>query len=143
MGIIDSRLEFADAQVLAASGNSTNVIDFSNDRDMGPGRPLFVVISLDAIAKGSAGDETYIVSLQTDDNVGIASPATVATVVIPRLSPAGSMFAIVVAPVVGSNERFFRLAVTLGGTAPTVTYSSWITSEVPRSWQAYDAPFQL
>ena len=143
MGIIDSRLEFADAQALTATGNSTNVIDLSLDRDMGPGKALFVVISLDVGADGTSADETYVASLTTDDNVGFASPATLASVTIPRGSAAGSYFAMVVPPVVGSNERYLRVTLTLGGTTPSLTYSAWLTSELPRSWQAYDAPFQL
>ena len=143
MGIIDSRLEFADAQALTATGNSTNVIDLSLDRDMGPGKALFVVISLDVGADGTSADETYVASLTTDDNVGFASPATLASVTIPRGSAAGSYFAMVVPPVVGSNVRYLRVTLTLGGTTPSLTYSAWLTSELPRAWQAYDAPFQL
>ncbi|MEY2653430.1 MAG: Burkholderia virus BcepC6B [Pseudomonadota bacterium] len=143
MSIIDKRLELADAQALTASGVSTNVIDFSSDRDVGPGCPLFVHISLDVAADGTTGDETYVAALQTDDNEAFSSPSVVASVTIPRSSAAGSYFAIVVPPVVGSNERYVRLSLTLGGTTPSLTYSAWISAEMPRAWQAYDAPFHL
>lgn len=141
--IIDSRLEFADAQALTASGNSTNVIDLSVDRDVGPGCPLFVNITLDVGSDGTTGDETYVANLQTDDNVGFSSAAVIASVTIPRSSPAGSTFCIVVPPVVGSNERYLRLSLTLGGTTPSLTYSAHLSSELPRAWQALDAPFHV
>ncbi|WP_406568642.1 Bbp16 family capsid cement protein, partial [Burkholderia cenocepacia] len=43
---IDSLLEFSRAQALSASGASTNIIDLGSDRDIGPGRPLWVVVAV-------------------------------------------------------------------------------------------------
>ncbi|MCA7962505.1 hypothetical protein LGM54_06005 [Burkholderia cenocepacia] len=132
---IDSLLEFSRAQALSASGASTNIIDLGSDRDIGPGRPLWVVIAVQVAADNTTGDETYSVALQTDDNAAFSSPTTIATVAPAAASlPAGARL------VIGmpfANERYLRLNYTLGGTTPSVTLNAFLTDQDPSSWQAY------
>lgn len=132
---IDSLLEFSRAQALSASGASTNIIDLGSDRDIGPGRPLWVVVSPSVAADNTTGDETYSIALQTDDNAAFSSPTTIATVAPAAAAlTAGSRF------VIGmpfANERYLRLNYTLGGTTPSVTLNAFLTDQDPSSWQAY------
>ncbi|MCW3505653.1 Bbp16 family capsid cement protein [Burkholderia cenocepacia] len=132
---IDSLLEFSRAQALSASGASTNIIDLGSDRDIGPGRPLWVVVAVAVAADNTTGDETYSIALQTDDNAAFSSPTTIATLAPAAASmPAGSRF------VIGmpfANERYLRLNYTLGGTTPSVTLNAFLTDQDPASWQAY------
>ena len=132
---IDSLYEFSRAQALSASGASTNVIDLSSDRDIGPGRPLWVVIAVQVAADNTTGDETYSIALQTDDNAAFSSPTTIATVAPAAASlPAGARL------VIGmpfANERYLRLNYTLGGTTPSITLNAFLTDQDPSSWQAY------
>ncbi len=127
---IDSLLEFSRAQALAATGASQNVIDLGSDRDIGPGRPLWTVIAFkaDAVAAG-----TYQIDLQTDDNVGFASPTVIASV-SPSTPKAGQR---VVIGMPFANERYLRLNYTLGGTGPSMTVDAFLTDQDPSSWQAY------
>lgn len=134
--IIDSLIEFSDAQALTATAASTNVIDLGSDRDIGPGRPLWVVVQVDVAADGTTGDETYSVALETDDNSGFSSASSLATVSIPRSTVAGTRFLI---GMPRANERYLRLYYTLAGTTPTVTLSAWLTDQEPASWHAYPA----
>lgn len=130
---IDSRLEFSDAQALTTTAASTNSIDLSSDRDVGPGRPMWVVISVDVAADDTTGDETYVVDLQTDDNSAFSSATSIAQITIARGTVAGTKF------VIGwpyANEQHVRLNYTLGGTTPTVTLSAWVTDQEPESWAA-------
>ena len=129
---IDSLLEFSRAQVLSGSAPSQNVIDLGSDRDIGPGRPLWIVIALasDAVATG-----TYKFALETDDNVGFGSPTEIASV-----SPAVASLKAGRRLVLGmpfENERYLRLNNTLGGTSPGVTINAFLTDQDPASWQAY------
>ncbi|MDR8077840.1 hypothetical protein KPA96_19480 [Burkholderia cenocepacia] len=132
---IDSLLEFSRAQALSASGASTNIIDLGSDRDIGPGRPLWVVVAVAVAADNTTGDETYSIALQTDDNAAFSSPTTIATVAPAAASlPAGARL------VIGmpfANERYLRLNYTLGGTTPSVTLNAFLTDQDPSSWQAY------
>lgn len=132
---IDSLLEFSRAQALAASAASTNIIDLGSDRDIGPGRPLWVIVQAAVAADHTTGDETYQLDLQTDDNAAFGSPTTIATLAPAAANiPAGARF------VIGmpfTNERYLRLNYTLGGTTPSVTLNAWLTDQEPAAWQAY------
>lgn len=131
--IIDSRLEFSDAQALTGTAASTNHINLGGDNDIGPGRPLWVVLTLDVAADGTTGDETYSVALQTDDNSSFSSASDIASVSIPRGSAAGTQFVMAMPQ---ANEQYLRLNYTLAGTTPTVTVSAWLTDQEPKSWRA-------
>lgn len=132
---IDSLLEFSRSQVLTATAPSTNAIDLGSDRDIGPGRSLWVVVCVGVAADATTGDETYAVALQTDDNSAFSSPTTIASV-----APAAAALGAGQRVVIGmpfANERYLRLNYTLGGTTPSVTLSAFLTDQDPASWQPY------
>lgn len=62
--ITDALLLLAAAQVVTASAVSTNTIDLGVARDVGPGEPLYAVITVDeaAAASGSATVDFQLVS---------------------------------------------------------------------------------
>lgn len=130
---IDKRLEFSVAQALTATAASTNVVDLGSDRDVGPGRPLWVVVQVDVAADGTTGDETYSAALQTSNTEG-SGYADIATVSVARGTAAGSRYVI---GVPYTNQRYLRMNYTLGGTTPTVTLSAFLTDQEPQSWTAY------
>lgn len=136
--ILDSRLEFADGQVLTATGESTNVINLEDvPRDIGPGRPVYVVISVEDASAGT-GEVTAAIELQTSEDEAFTAPVVLATMVIPDAT-ANKIF------VIGfpyENLQFLRLNATLDGTDPTITFSAWLTDQEPVSWKAYRAPNQ-
>jgi len=131
---VDNTLEVSDAQALTASAASTDVVDLGSDRDIGQGKTIYLVVTVDVAADGTTADETYTVAIQTDDNSGFSSATTLTTVTIPRGTAAGAMFVI---PMPYGNERYLRAYYTLGGTTPTVTLSAHFTDQEPYSWQAY------
>ena len=135
---IDSRSEFDDAHAYTASADSTSHIDLGADRDIGPGRQLWWVISVDVAADDASGNETYVFNLETDDNTSFSSGTNIASITIPRGTAAGSTFAIGV-PL--NNEQFLQANAVLGGTTPSITVSQWLTSEEPTAIRAYpDSP---
>lgn len=131
---IDKRLEFSDAQAVTADAASTNVVDLSQDRDIGIGTTLWVAICVDVATDGTTGDETYEVELQTDDNSGFSSATEIGVVAIPRGTAAGAIFTI---GFPFQNERYLRLNYDVGGTTPTGTFSAWLTKEKPTAWRAF------
>ena len=123
--ILDAQNRYSAAQALTATAVSTDVIDHSSDRNLGHGEPLVVLIKVDVAADAGNSDETYSIALQTDDNVGFSSAATVGTVTIARGAVAGTTVYIPLPPDL-SIERFTRLNYTLAGTTPSVTLSSYL-----------------
>lgn len=88
--ILDAQLVFDDTVLLTATRNSTNVIDLSPlygtnlGRELGVGEDLYVVVVV-PVALTSAGATTLTISLVTDDNTALSSPATLWTsVAIPK-----------------------------------------------------------
>jgi hypothetical protein len=129
--IIDYNLQFSDAQSLTADAASTNVIDLGADRDIGPGEPLSIVVTLDAAMGGTS--PTMAVQVQTDDNSGFSSATTVAT---SRTIASGAAGDSVVISVPDTNERYLRLYYDLGGTSPTATVSASVVLNA-QQWTSY------
>ncbi|NYT45140.1 hypothetical protein H0A64_09930 [Alcaligenaceae bacterium] len=125
--IIDSRLEFSVKQSVAATAVSTNVIDLTSERNIGPGRTMWVVLKVSTTIAGT----TAAAALQTSDTEGSAY-ADIASINI-KDAVAGTQFVI---GVPYANKRFLRMNYTIGtGSAGAV--SAWLTDQEPASWQAY------
>lgn len=120
---VDAQQLFSDAQALTVTAVSTNILDHSQDRNIGIGTPLVVVLSVDVSA---AGGGTLTVAIQTDDNAGFASPGTAATTaaIAAATLVAGYIFAIPVPPDV-LTERYMRLNYTLA-TMTGITVTSYL-----------------
>lgn len=86
--ILDSQLEFSDAQAVTATAISTNVYDlftegvgggttFSpNTRlDVGAGEPIWLIVSTAVTATDTSSDATLTVSLVTADNAALSTNA--------------------------------------------------------------------
>lgn len=132
--LIDSRLEFSDGQALTATAASTNVINLSQDRNIGPGRTMYVVLTVDVAADYTTEDETYAVAVQTDDNAAFSSATTIASRTIAAADLAAGAKHVIGFPY--ANEQYLRLNYTLGGTTPSVTLNAWLTDQEPESWTA-------
>ena len=128
---IDKELQFSDAQALAATGASTNVIDLGSDANIGQGRPMYIVVSCDTALAGTS--PTLDVALQTDDNEAFASAVDIVSGVQKTAMVQGDK---IVLAVPNQNDRYLRINYTLGGTTPTVSVTSWLTDQAPEQWQA-------
>lgn len=131
--IIDSLLAFSDSQSLTATAASTNSIDLSSDRDIGPGEPLWLVVTSEAAPGGTS--PTLAISIETDDNSSFSSATTLATHTTLAAADFGAGTKVVI-PWPMTNERYCRVKYTCGGTSPTFTVSAWLTSQEPTSWVA-------
>lgn len=121
---LDALQLYSDAQALTATAVSTNVIDHRQDRNLGIGEPLMVVVTVDVALAGTS--PTFAVTLQTDDNEAFSSPTTVATSATQTSAAAGSKLVLFV-PADLVIERYTRLSYTLGGTTPSITVTAFLT----------------
>lgn len=129
--ILDKNLQVSTAQVVAANGRSTDVVDLKQDRDIGLGDPVFLVVNVNAV---SGTSPTLQVAIHTDDNSGFSSAATLVS--SPVLAPPVAGQSIVV-PLPRTNERFLSAFYTVGGTSPSFTLDAYLTTNPPPGWQAY------
>lgn len=124
--ILDSTLQFSDAQALTVVGAvSTNVIDLTDDREIGIGEPMALLVVITVAADFTTTDETYQFILQTDSSAAFSSPTTVVDsgVINGDLLTAGKR---VVLPMGFTNDQFLRVNNVLAGTTPTVTIDSFL-----------------
>lgn len=122
--ILDSLLKFSDAQALTATADSTNVIDLSNDRDIGKGEPMALVVTVGVAADSTTGDETYQFQLETDDNAAFSSATVIGDVTVAAANLAAGDK--VVIPLGQTNERYLQARYVLGGTTPSVTVDAFL-----------------
>lgn len=120
--ILDNQTLFSDAQAVTASAASTNILNLAPRAtglafDVGRGVNVPLMIK---VTEAFNNLTSLTVSIQTDDNVGFASPTTIATTpAIPLASLlAGYVFPIDFLPR-GISEQYLRLYYTVAGTAPT------------------------
>lgn len=126
LGYIDAQNLYSDAQALVATAVSTNLIDHGQDRNLGIGTPLAVITTIDVLAV-TAG--TLTIQLQTDDNVGFASPTVIATsrALATAELLAGAQFTVDV-PADTLIERFTRLNYVIV-TITSVTVTSFLAQK--------------
>lgn len=124
MGYVDAQNLYSDAQALTVTAASTNIIDHGQDRNLGVGEPLVVVVTVDVAA---AGGGTLTIAIQADDNSGFASPGTVATTaaIAAAALTAGALVVIPVPPDL-ATERFSRLNYTMA-TMTGITVTAYLT----------------
>jgi hypothetical protein len=122
--ILDAQTTLSDFQAFAATGASTNIIDFTKARSIGVGEPLALVITLDVAADATDGNETYTAQLETDTTAAFGAPVAVGAVItITRGDAAGKKYTLLL-PNDASIKQFLRLKLTLGGTTPSVTLTA-------------------
>lgn len=119
---VDKENSYSEAQVVTASGLSTNKC--KTGAKLGIGEPMCVVLTLDEAPKSSDGNETYKAKLQTDDAAAFGSGTDVGQeITIPRTAEAGTRYVIPIPPD-SSLEDWTAVYYTLGGTNPSLTITS-------------------
>lgn len=132
--IIDAALHISRDQALTETAVSTDHIDLSADRDIGPAGQKYLVVTSKAAPGGTS--PTIAISIETDDNASFSSATTIAA----TGTLAAAAFALgtrVVVPFPYANERYIRARYTLGGTSPTFTADAFLTSHEPPARIAY------
>lgn len=121
--ILDNENKFSVAQSLSGSGGaSTDYIDLGSVRQIGYGKDLYLVITIDTAAGGTS--PTLSVAVQTDDNTSFSSATTALTSPTYTQAQMALSSQLVIPMPQAGYERYLRLNYTLGGTTPTVTLSA-------------------
>lgn len=75
--LLDALLQLSNAQAVTATAVSTNTIDLSQSRDVGPGENLHAVISVDTTA-AAAGAATVTFQIISSASANLSSPTVLA-----------------------------------------------------------------
>lgn len=158
MAVMDKYNEFADEQDVAATGtaatyNSTNQIDIGAEgRDIGVGKPLYLVIAVGAteiITGGTPGTLTF--RLVSDDTASISTSTCSVHFVSPAFVTddatagtdldAGKILVCVALPSGGNAriyERYIGVQFIIATTTITAgTFNAYLTYDPPTQWKAY------
>lgn len=123
--MIDSQLQFSDAQEITAAAGSTNIIDtgVAGGRDLGVGEELYVQVSVDVALVGAS--VTLVVALEGDSTTTITPDGTEQLFIIPALAPAGSLYFARLRPGADPLQyRYLRLKYTPTGGAGSLSAGS-------------------
>ena len=128
--IIDATTLFSSAQSITATAASTNIIDLGAPgtiygaasaivRDIGRGADVPLKCT---VVESFNNLTSLIISIETDDNSGFSTPATVFTSPTYGLADlaTGARNLLPENVPIGTNERYMRLKYTVAGTAPTL-----------------------
>ena len=135
--LLDSTLNFSDAQALTASAASTNVVTLSNGRDMGIGTEIFLVLVGSGTFASAAGTATLQVTVQySADNATYVDAALSPVMTITQLNDTAQedepyLFAVCLPrPKKGTDTTplYIRLNYTVGTQSFTAgTVSAYLT----------------
>ena len=131
--ITDALLRLSTDQAVTASAVSTNTIDLSQARDIGEGKPLYMVFT---ITETFATLTSLAFNVVTDDNASLSSPAVINTVSVTLASgglAAGKQLALPIPPLKGSKgERYLGASFTVSGSNAT---AGKITTDIVETFQ--------
>ena len=89
---VDAQLLFSDAQAVTSAAGSTNTIDLGAVRDIGTGKTLYVVVTVDVAMTDASSDSTVTVALEGDSTTSFTPDGTATLFTIPAVSAAGAIF---------------------------------------------------
>lgn len=132
--ILDQRTLMSDAQVITATANSTNQLDFlplgvmRNGQQLTRKSNIMQVPLLIQVVEAFNNLTSLALVLQTDDDESFGSPTEVMRMTVPLASlKLGTISAMEMIPR-GPMERYFRLRYEVTGTAPS---TGKITAGIP------------
>ena len=132
--ITDKYLRLSEDQEVLTSAVSTNTIDLSQARDVGEGKPLYMVFTVTTAFARAAGALTVTMNALIDDDAALGSPTTLAsTGAIAKADlTAGARFVLQIPPVIGSKGlRYLGASFTNSATA----YTGKVTVDIVETFQ--------
>lgn len=138
---VDSQLLFDDALAITSAVGSTNTIDLSAVRDIGTGRTLYVVVTVDVAMTDASSNSTLAVALEGDSTTTFTPDATDTLFTIPAVTAAGTVFIAALDPGMASLQyRYIRLKYTpANGDLTTGTFTSFLALDVQKFTAYADA----
>ena len=133
---IDNQLLFSDAQAVTSAAASTNTYDtgVSGGRDLGTGKPLYLVVTVDVAVDSG---KTVTVALQADSTTTFSPDATLDLFVTASGAAAGSKYIVPLQPNAAVLQyRYLRLYYTPSSALTNGTFTAFITDTVDQ-WKVY------
>lgn len=122
--ILDNQQFFSDAQVLTATGNSTNVVDLGGKRDLGAGEPVKCIFQVSAVSGTAPTLAANLVG--ADDSAFTVNKVTAA--VLNSVTPvANTLYHVGIQAI--PPKRYYQIEYTVGGTTPSITVSASLTKD--------------
>jgi hypothetical protein len=143
---VDKQAEFSDSQAVTATAISANVMDLVSNasgknpiRDIGTGQDVYLVVLTAVAATDTGNDATLVVTLESDDNVGLTSATThfsTGALAFAAFSPAGTVLAAIKLPS-GNYERYLGVRYTVAaGPLLTGQFDAFLTTDI-NAYRAY------
>lgn len=127
---LDSQLLLSDAQALTATAVSTNTIDTAlATNEVGAGKPMALVFTVDVAADTASADETYQFQLIQSANANLSSQDVLLqtdTSFITRAVLVAGYKVVIPIPPGMKTKRYLGARYVLGGTTPSVTVTAFI-----------------
>lgn len=139
---LDAFQEFGKDETITATGNAPKTLDHGNDRNIGIGEPLAMLLAVKS-ADGGNSDETYTADLQTSSTSDFSSDVvSLGTVEIPRDTTNTSFVHFI--PKDFRSKRHMRLRFTLAGTSPSLEYDAHVLpANMIDAWTSYPAGYTI
>jgi hypothetical protein len=125
--IMDKENTFCQAQAVTAAAASTDVVDFSEARNVGVGEQLYVVVCCTVAMTDASSDSTLAVALEGDSTTSFTPDYTRTLFTFPATSAAGTVKVAALGPD-DLNLRYARLYFTpANGNLSTGSFTGFIT----------------
>lgn len=142
--ILDAEAALATNQTVTTGTDSGLVSENTYDlgvagRDIGNGKPLYVVAVVETEFDSAGDNETLIVDLITDGDAALGSPTKLQELfILPAVAPAGTKRVAMISPG-HTYERYVGVRFTTGGdnTALTAGAVSVYLTESPDEYKSY------
>lgn len=135
--ILDAQLQFSSAQAVTAAAASTNKIDVGEARNLGVGKDLYVLVTVDVAMTDGSSDSTLDVWLYGDSSSSFTPDGKQLLFTIPAVSAigAGPFYAKIspsmVAGVLAGNYEWLELYFDpQNGSLSTGSFSGYITTDI-------------
>lgn len=152
--LIDSQLEFSDAQAVTSTAISTNVVDLqiadqtNETLNLGIGTDMYLVVQTNTAATDSGSDATLTITLESADNAALSTNAVThfSTGAIPFASfaAAGSKLVAVKLPEHIDYKRYLGLRYTVAsGPLTAGAFDAMLVTGVQNSTNYYKSAFTV
>jgi len=129
--ILDNGVLFSEDQTVTVTAGSTNSTDFHEERRLGTGQPLYVVVQLSETMASGGGTETVTVTVESDSVSNFASPAIVTTLNVFEAGSVSGTRRMGVLPPSVATERYLRVKYTVAnGPLTAGKFTAFITTSV-------------